>query len=260
MAEARTCFGAPWGRAVPAATAAEMREIGRVAAGEAGPGLARTTERAGLELALAALAMLGGDWAGARVAVLAGAGGNGGGGLCAARCLASRGVGVLAVLARPPAALSGVPAAQLRTLREAPARVIHWSDAFDIGEADLVIDAIVGCGLRGAPAGPQLALIRAAQAAAAPVLSLDVPSGVDPDTGEVPGVAVRAARTLALALPKRGLRRANAGELWLADLGIPPGVFARAGLAFPSPFGPRSQVPLRYPDEDRSGGEADGRA
>ena len=46
----------------------------------------------------------------------------------------------------------------------------------------------------------------------------------------------------------------------LADLGIPPGVFARAGLAFPSPFGPRSQVPLRYPDEDRSGGEADGRA
>ena len=124
MAAARTCFATPAGRPVPAVTAAEMREIGRVAAGETGPGPAQTTERAGLELARAALAMLGGGWAGARVAVLAGAGGNGGGGLCAARCLASRGVAVLAVLARPPAALSGVPAAQLRTLREAPARVI----------------------------------------------------------------------------------------------------------------------------------------
>jgi NAD(P)H-hydrate epimerase len=227
----------------------EMREIDRVAVEETGPTLLQMMEHAGLELALSALEMLGDGWADSRVVVLAGSGGNGGGGLCAARHLATRGVEVLAVLSRPAAAMEGAVAEQLRTLAEAPARVIPWSDAFDVGSADLVIDAVIGYSLRDVPAGPAMALIRASQAAAAPVLSLDVPSGLDPDTGEAPGVAVRPERTLTLALPKLGLRRDNAGDLWLGDLGIPPGVYARAGLAFASPFGPRSQIELRYPDE-----------
>ena len=112
-----------------------------------------------------------------------------------------------------------------------------------------MIDSVIDYSLHEAPLGAAMALIRAAQAAAAPVLSLDVPSGLDPDSGESPGVVVRPDRTLTLALPKVGLRRENAGDLHLADLGIPPGVYARAGLAFASPFGPRSQVALRYPDE-----------
>ena len=240
------------GRAVPAVTVAEMREIDRVAVEETGPTLLQMMEHAGLELALAALAMLGERWSASRVVVLAGSGGNGGGGLSAARHLATRGVGVLAVLSGPVAAMNGAVADQLRTLAEAPARVIPWSDAFDVGEADLVVDAVIGYGLSGAPAGPEMALIRASQAAAAPVLSLDIPSGLDADSGEASGVAVRPERTLTLALPKQGLRRENAGELWLADLGIPPGVYARAGLAFASPFGPRSQIPLHYPGEDGS--------
>ena len=249
MAITRAQFATLEGQAVPAVSVEEMREVDRVAVEETGPSLLQMMEHAGLELALAALAMLGGRWASARIAVLAGGGGNGGGGLCAARHLASRGADVLAVVGRPPEAATGAVAEQLRILREAPARVIPWSDAFDIGEADLVIDAIIGYSLHDAPTGPPMALIRAAQAAAAPVLSLDVPSGVDPDSGEAPGVAVRPARTLTLALPKLGLRRENSGELWLADLGIPPGVFARAGLAFASPFGPHSQIELRYPEE-----------
>ena len=245
----RTQFATVEGQPVPAVSVNEMREVDRVAVEETGPSLLQMMEHAGLELALASLAMLGESWASARIVVLAGNGGNGGGGICAARQLASRGASVLAVLGRPPEALSGAPAEQLRILREAPARVIPWSDAFDIGEADLVVDAIIGYSLRDAPTGPPMALIRAAQAAAAPVLSLDVPSGIDPDSGDAPGVAVRPTGTLTLALPKQGLRRENAGDLWLADLGIPPGVFARAGLAFASPFGARSQVELRYPGE-----------
>ncbi len=237
------------GRSVPAVTVEEMREIDRVAVEETGPSLLQMMEHAGLELARAALDMLGERWAESRVVVLAGSGGNGGGGLCAARHLATRGVSVLAVLSRSAAAMEGAVAEQLRTLAEAPARVIPWSDAFDVGEADLVVDAVIGYSLREAPIGATMALIRAAQAAAAPVLSLDVPSGLDPDNGDVPGVAVRPDRTLTLALPKVGLRRENAGDLHLADLGIPPGVYARAGLAFTSPFGPHSQVALRYPDE-----------
>lgn len=253
MAIPRTCFATTDGRPVPAVSVEEMREIDRIAVEETGPGLLQMMEHAGLELARAALAMLGEHWPHARVVVLAGHGGNGGGGLCAARLLASRGVEVLAVTIAHPSRASDAVDAQLRMLHESPARVIAWSDAFDIGEADLVIDAVVGYGLREAPTGPVMALIRAAQAATAPVISLDVPSGVDADSGDTPGFAVRATRTLTLALPKPGLRREQAGDLWLADLGIPPGVFARAGLAFDSRFGPHfgraTQIRLRYPDE-----------
>ena len=248
-ARTRLQFWTVEGRAVPAVTVDEMREVDRVAVEETGPSLLQMMEHAGLELALAALDMLGERWAESRVVVLAGSGGNGGGGLCAARHLATRGVRVLAVLGRPAATMEGAVAEQLRILAEAPARVIPWSDAFDVGDADLVIDSVIDYSLHEAPLGAAMALIRAAQAAAAPVLSLDVPSGLDPDSGESPGVVVRPDRTLTLALPKVGLRRENAGDLHLADLGIPPGVYARAGLAFASPFGPRSQVALRYPDE-----------
>ena len=240
---------------MPAVDAAEMREIDRVAGEETGPSLLQMMEHAGRETAQAALDMLGDRWDERRVIVLAGSGGNGGGGLCAARHLATRGVTVLAVLTRPTTGVEGAVAAQLRTLQEAPARVIHWSDAFDVSEADLVIDAVIGYGLREAPRGAEMALIRAAQSSLAPTLSLDVPSGVDADSGAAPGVAVHPDRTLTLALPKQGLRRGNAGELWLADLGIPPGVYARAGLAFSSPFGRDSRVELRYPDEAPEGVE-----
>ena len=71
-------------------------------------------------------------------------------------------------------------------LGEAPANVIPFSEAFDVAAADLVIDAVVGYSLRGAPRGAVMALVRAAGAATAPVLSLDIPSGVDADSGETP--------------------------------------------------------------------------
>ena len=48
-------------------------------------------------------------------------------------------------------------------------------------------------------------------------------------------------------VPKRGLTRANSGDLWLADIGIPPGVFARAGIAFAPFFGTEARIPLVYP-------------
>ena len=156
---------------------------------------------------------------------------------------------VLAVTSARAAGADGALGQQLMALGEAPAQMIPFSEAFDVGEAALVIDAVVGYSLRDAPRGPVMALIRAAQAASGPVLSLDVPSGVDADSGETLGVAVRPAATLTLALPKRGLRAENAGELWLADLGIPPGVYARAGLAFEPPFGAASRVRLRYPEQ-----------
>ena len=243
----RPLFSSGDGVPVPAVSVEEMREVDRIAVEDTGPALLQMMEHAGLNLALLAIETLGADWRRKRVVVLAGMGGNGGGGICAARHLANRGVDVLVVTTQAAARADGAAGQQLMALGEAPARVIPFSDAFDVAEADLVIDAVVGYSLDGAPRGPVMALIRAAQAATAPVISLDIPSGLDADSGEAPGVAVQPRTTLTLALPKLGLREENAGELWLADLGIPPGVFARAGLSFVSPFGESGRVRLRYP-------------
>jgi NAD(P)H-hydrate epimerase len=80
----------------------------------------------------------------------------------------------------------------------------------------------------------------------APVLSLDVPSGIDSTTGEAHGVHVRAAVTLTLALPKTGLDAATVGELWLADIGIPREVYRRVGIDVPTGvFGNRFRVAVR---------------
>jgi len=72
-----------------------------------------------------------------------------------------------------------------------------------------------------------------------PVLSLDLPSGIDAGSGEVFDPAVRATATLTLALPKNGLRTADGcvGELYLADIGVPPSLYTSPSLALP-PVGP----------------------
>lgn len=237
------------GLQVPALSVAEMHEVDRVAVEQTGPTLLQMMEHAGTELALSALEMLGDDWRSSKVIVLVGGGNNGGGGVCAARHLANRGLTVLVVSILRPAEADGALGQQHLALAEAPAEVIRWDEAFDTSEADLVIDAVIGTGLQDAPRARQMALIRAAQAASGPVISLDVPSGLNADSGETPGFAVQPTRTLTLALPKQGLTRENAGELWLADLGIPPGVFARAGIAFSPVFGKETRLQLRYPGE-----------
>jgi len=235
------------GRSVPAITGVEMAEVDRIAIEQSGPTLLQMMEHAGIELALTALEMLGDRWRDARVLVLAGTGGNGAGGVCAARHLANRGINVTVVTITRPAAADGALGQQLLALAEAPARVLTWDEAFDAAEADLIIDAVIGYSLDGAPRARQMALIRASDAIGVPVLALDVPSGVDASSGEAPGVAVRPTRTLTLALPKVGLTEQNAGELWLADLGIPPGVYARAGISFDPIFGRDTRLRLQYP-------------
>jgi len=243
----RTYFTTEDGTPVPAVTADEMREIDRIAVEQTGPTLLQMMEHAGMNLALSAIEMLGAGWQRSHVIVLAGPGGNGGGGVCAARHLANRGIEVLVVTSRRPAEADGALAQQLMALGEAPARMISFAEAFDVADADLVIDAVLGYGVEGAPRGPVMGLTRAASAAAR-VLSLDVPSGIDADTGEAEGFSVSPERTLTLALPKSGLRADNAGELWLADIGIPPGVYARAGIVPQPVFGDATRIPLRYPE------------
>ncbi len=234
-------FRADTGIVVPAVTADQMREVDRLAVEVFGLGILQMMENAGRTLAAHAMAMLGDG--GGEVAVLAGAGGNGGGGLCCARHLANRGVPVAILLDREADALAPPAAAQLAILIAAGITPADPDRAEAlVTRSTLVVDALIGYGLRGAAQGRAAALIELCNRHARRVLALDVPSGLDATSGKADGPVVRADRTLTLALPKTGLR--DVADLHLADLGIPSAVYARLGLRYLSPFGAAASVRL----------------
>ncbi|MCI0484248.1 MAG: bifunctional ADP-dependent NAD(P)H-hydrate dehydratase/NAD(P)H-hydrate epimerase, partial [candidate division NC10 bacterium] len=101
-------------------------------------------------------------------------------------------------------------------------------------QTNLILDALVGYGLKGTPREPVASLIREANASRRPILALDLPSGLDGDTGEPYEPCICASTTLTLGLPKVGLLAKAAkrfvGELYVADIGVPPLVYRRLGL------------------------------
>lgn len=214
----------------------QMREVDRLMTEEVGISLLQMMENAGRCLATHARAMVGGDARGRQIVVLAGRGGNGGGGLAAARRLFGWGAAVTVVLAQSREDMRDVPLQQLTILEWIGIPVRLQADRISalFADADLVIDALIGYGLRGAPAEPVAALIRAANASGRPVLALDLPSGLDGDSGEAADPTIRATETLTLALPKHGLlapaARPWVGKLHLADISVPEKVYRRLGL------------------------------
>ena len=230
------------GLMVPVVNAETMAEVDRVAIEETGPNLFQMMENAGRSLAKVAMTAAGE----APVVVMAGKGGNGGGGICAARHLLNHGVDV-AVNLSDRAGLGEVPRRQLEIYESAGGSVVSLDTVADRDFA-LVIDAVVGYSLRGAPRGAVAESIAAINETSATVLSLDVPSGVSSAGGEQPPQRVKADFTLTLALPKVGLSPSNSGEVTLADLGIPARSFTRAGVAdYPvGLFRDQFIVPLSY--------------
>jgi len=236
----RTASGDP----VAAVTAAEMREVDRVAVEEVGLGLLWMMENAGRSLAWHARDLRPGDGA---VLVVAGGGGNGGGGLACARHLANHGVDVSVALDREPATLEGGAARQHEVLSATDVPVAVGPEALASADPAVVVDALVGYGLSGELRDPQRTLVERVDAQAAPTLSLDVPSGLDATSGEVLGEAVAPDRTLTLALPKTGLA-GRPEPLVLADIGIPAVVYERAGVDYREPFDGDPWVALRSGD------------
>jgi len=198
-----------------------------------GVSLIQMMENAGRGLArLARDRFFAGDARGRRVHVLAGPGGNGGGVLAAARRLHGCGAEVQVWLAAPDR-LSPAAAQQWASLQRLGVRLAGAEHPGD--GADLLLDGLLGYRLRGQPSARFAELIAQANALEAPILAMDMPSGLDPDHGIVGPVTVRATATLTLATPKPGLlaesARAVVGELYLADIGVPPAVYADLGLA-----------------------------
>ncbi len=220
---------------IPNLTTAQMREVDQLMMTTYGITLPQMMENAGRSLAhLARERFLDGDPVGKSVTVLAGSGGNGGGVMVAARRLHTWGAHVQVILTRPPEVLQGVAAKQAAILQQLKLALIQADALPERMSADLILDGVIGYSLSGAPHGAAAALIRWANAQTAPILALDVPSGVDASTGEVRHPAIRAEATLTLALPKQGLRAPDAqshvGALYLADISVPPDLYAYLGL------------------------------
>jgi NAD(P)H-hydrate epimerase len=212
--------------------AAQMAEVDRLMVDEYGITLVRMMENAGRALAELVGATLGGDVAGRPVVLACGPGGNGGRGLVAARHLLTAGADVEVWLAAPPGRLAPVPAEQCEIVRRlgVPLREGRWRR----NPRALVVDALLGYSQRGAPRGAVADAIAALDGRAD--LSLDVPSGLELETGRLHACHVRADATLTLAAPKRGLERAEAGRLYLANISVPPAAYARLGIAYETPF------------------------
>src|SRR6186997_3117497 len=139
-----------------------------------------------------------------RVAVVCGAGNNGGDGYVLARLARAAGLDAMVLAAAPPDRLAG----DARRAQEewlAAGGHAHPFAADALAGSDLIVDALLGTGLKGAPRPESLAVIRAINAARRPVLALDIPSGLDADGGTVHEVAVRAELTMCFVAFKSGL-------------------------------------------------------
>jgi NAD(P)H-hydrate epimerase len=226
----QSSFVTPAGVPVTAVTAQEMRAVDRVAIEEVGVELLQMMENAGRTLAGQAARVGGGS-----ALVVAGNGGNGGGGMACARHLLNRGVSVDLVLDRHPTELSGVAAKQYKILDEMGVLVGVGPDALPETPPSVAVDALIGYGLSGPVREPANRMVETLNRFETPVISLDVPSGVDATTGEAHGVAVDSERVVTLALPKTGLTDRQE-PLVLADISVPRTVYDRLDITYETPF------------------------
>jgi NAD(P)H-hydrate epimerase len=220
---------------VPYLTTEQMIEVDRAMMEDYKIELMQMMENAGRNLAhLARERFFAGDPRAKRVVVLAGTGGNGGGALVCARHLHNYGAQVQVLVTKQDTDFSPVPAHQLDIVHRIGVPVAQAHSVDQIENPDLILDGLIGYSLKGAPRGTAGDLIRWANTQRTPILALDAPSGVDATSGTVFDPAIRATATMTLALPKEGLRAAGVeervGELYLADISVPPSLYAQPAL------------------------------
>ena len=238
---------------IPALTAEQMVEVDRRMIEEYGITLVRMMENAGRNLARLAGRMLDDDMEDRPIVVLAGRGNNGGGGLTAARHLLNWGAWVQVLCTHPPGGYGGVAGEQLAILQKMGAPLAWAEEGWELPPCDLIIDAVIGYGLRGDPQGEARNLVELANSSKAPILSLDAPSGLDVTTGKLSSPHIRASATMTLALPKQGFLAAEAqavlGDLYLADISVPPALYEDLGLDVGPLFARDTVMPLRIGED-----------
>jgi NAD(P)H-hydrate epimerase len=222
---------------VPAIAGEAMARIDRIMMDELGVDTLQLMELAGYGVADAIRQHAGIDLTSRpRILALAGTGGNGGDAMVAARLLQAWGAEASVVLARPRSAFSGIAAHQLSILDRMGIPADEPEGIQSLPGADLVIDGLLGFSLRGDPRGDLVRLIAMANEHPAPTVAIDLPSGLEATSGRVGDPCIRAAMTVTLALPKRGLMEAAVdltGPIWVADIGVPAGVYEDVGAVVP---------------------------
>ena len=242
---------------IPTLSSQQSREIFRLMIEEYGLGQSVMLENVGRSLTGLVRRLIGGNLNGQLITILAGAGHCGAAGLVAARYLTTAGAEVSIILSRPPDMLGPTATHQHRMLTRMGQVAYHQIPALRLSatlrRSVLVLDTLIGGGLHGWPTGSEAFLLQAVRQTGRPVLALDLPSGLPAD-GEKPPrpeLVIQAKTTLALALPRLAhAQPANfpyIGELYLADIGVPPHLYARLGLMVGSLFGASDLILLRRP-------------
>jgi NAD(P)H-hydrate epimerase len=211
-------------------------------------------ENAGRAVARAAAAAAAGLY-GRRALVVCGKGNNGGDGLVAARYLAQFGMHATAVLLGDPSSLRDPAAQNFRRLDPAGVGVRRRAGlARELDRADVVVDAIFGTGFRGIPEDQYAAAIEALNAATAPVVAVDIPSGVNGETGAAEGDAVWATLTVTFGAAKPGLvlhpGAAHAGIVEVVPIGFPSDL-VRSDLLLVEMQDVAAMLPHRRPDDHK---------
>lgn len=218
--------------AIPSLTIDQMKEVDRLMIEVFNITLIQMMENAGRNLADLAQEITLHETQ-AKFLIICGSGNNGGGGMVAARHLINRGSFVDLVLIDDKESLKNIPRHQWSILEKMGHDAISNPDLFDY---DLIIDAMIGYGLKGNPRGSAATWIDKINVSRIPILSLDVPSGLDATLGIPQKPCTRAAATLTLALPKIGLLTPEAkdyvGDLYLAEISVPQKLYEMLDIDF----------------------------
>ena len=179
-----------------------------------------------------------------KITVLVGKGNNGGDGIIAARHLQNWGANVTVIIPDHPDNISKINNEQLGVLRsmfvdrQFNTSRLMWESS--VLKADLVIDALLGYKINRTPEGDYAALIEISNKSKAKKISIDIPSGLNPDSGDQYNPCIKADYTLALGSIKKGLLEKKAkdfvGKLYLGDVGIPREVYQLLGIEMPNIF------------------------
>lgn len=230
---------------IPSVTREEMIEVDRAMMDDFGIDLMIMMENAGKSLAIQVRRMLAGTVAGKKIAILVGKGNNGGGGLVAGRHLQNWGANAHIILGSREE-FKNEPKRQLEINKRLGLEIAHETD---LQTYDLIIDSLIGYNLKGDPKEPIASLVKSANSSNRPILSLDIPSGLDSSSGHAHNPCIQATVTLTLALPKTGLMKVGAkkyvGELYLADISIPKQIYEKLGIENGVLFKDDFIIPLR---------------
>lgn len=185
------------------------------------------------------------------VLVVCGSGNNGGDGFALARLLYAKGAAVTVLMAGNPENLKGAAADNFQTIRSLPLEITHSEVIGDFERFDYIVDALFGTGLSRPVEGRAAALIESLNRSTPPILSLDIPSGIDADTGEELGTSVRADATVTFGIPKRGNLLypgfTRGGCLYYSEISFPPEVTGDESLTL------SVNVPPPPPHRDSAG-------